>query len=65
MDESTQAGLLGAEIDRVIERFRSEFDMTYMSVIGVLETKKHLLIREAIEIAEEQAEEQDEGESTD
>lgn len=53
MDANLQAGHLGGELDKLIERFRDEYDLPYMTVIGVLETKKQLLILEAIEIAKE------------
>lgn len=51
MDSSEQCGHLGAELDRLVDRFRAEYDMTYMEVIGVLEMKKQLLVLEAIEKA--------------
>ena len=51
MSESEQAGALGHEIDCVIERFRQEFSMTYVAVIGVLEVKKQILVNEAIDLS--------------
>jgi len=37
------------ELDRLVERFRQEYDLEYAQVIGVLAIKTHLLIAEALE----------------
>lgn len=37
------------EIDKLVERFRAEYDMTYAGVVGVLQMKIHLLCEEATE----------------
>lgn len=58
MDAAKQAGHLGGELDKLIERFRDEYDLPYMTVVGVLETKKQLLILEAIDIAKKKNGEQ-------
>lgn len=52
MTDAEQVKHLGDEIDRVIDRVRAEYDMTYASVVGVLEMKKHLLCAEAAEKGE-------------
>lgn len=35
------------EIDRIVERFRAEYDLPYASAVGVLMMKAHLLMVEA------------------
>lgn len=47
MSESEQTGALADELDKLIERFRQEFQMSYASVVGVLQCKSVLLITEA------------------
>lgn len=56
MNESQQVDHLANEIDRIIARFRAEYDMTYAAVIGVLEMKKAALCQEAVDVAEDQEE---------
>lgn len=53
MSESEQVKHLGDELDRLVDRFRSEYDMTYASVVGVLHMKAHLLCAEAAEREDE------------
>lgn len=57
MNDSEQVRQLGDELDRLINRFRQEYDMTYAAVVGVLEMKKHLLCEEAARLAETAGEE--------
>jgi len=45
-----QTMALGDEIDKLVERFRQEFDLTYAQVTGVLQMKIWLLNKEATEV---------------
>lgn len=47
MDNDQQVMALADDLDKLIERYRIEFDLTFAAVIGVLEAKKWFLIREA------------------
>jgi hypothetical protein len=42
-----QVMALADDLDKLIERYRVEFDLNFASVVGVLEAKKWFLIREA------------------
>lgn len=42
------------EIDKVIARFRSEFDLSYAAAIGVLEFAKQKLLNEALGIEDDE-----------
>lgn len=53
MTEKEQIDHLADELDRLVERFRSEYDLSYAAVVGVLEMKKWLLCAEADERSEE------------
>jgi hypothetical protein len=37
------------ELDKLIERFRAEFDLPYAAAIGILQIKMHALSQEANE----------------
>ena len=69
MDESDQANLLSIKIGKVLEWAREELDMTYVSIVGVLEMHKFLALCELYEVAnsedEEDSEEEDYGEEGD
>lgn len=41
------------ELDRLVERFRAEYDLTYGEVVGALQMKSHLLCSEADDRADE------------
>ena len=43
---------LGDEIDKIINHFRMEYDMTYAEAVGVLFMKAQLLCEEAAEEGE-------------
>lgn len=45
-----QTTALSNDVDKLVERYRQEFDMTYATVIGVLTMKSHCLTLECIEI---------------
>jgi len=53
MDEGQQIDHFADELDKLVERFRSEYDISYASVIGALHLKAHLLCSEATERADE------------
>lgn len=44
---------LSNEIDRIIDRFRSEYEISYAAVVGVLTMKIHTLCDEAADRADE------------
>lgn len=47
MDQKEQTFAFGDELDKLISRFGNEFDITYASIVGVLQMKIHLLCSEA------------------
>lgn len=49
MTEKEQIDLLADRIDNLVDDFRSEFDLTYASVVGVLQMKIQLLCNECNE----------------
>lgn len=49
---------LSNEIDRMIDRFRQEYDMSYAETVGVLQMKIHLLCCEAADRDDEAEEEE-------
>ena len=49
MSEQEQTYAFGHELDNLIDRFRSEFEMTYASIIGTLIIKANLLTNESTE----------------
>jgi len=53
MTEKEQIDKLADAIDALINEYRVEFDLTYASVVGVLQMKAHLLMREAEEKQDE------------
>lgn len=53
MDEFSQVRHLEHDLDRLIERARKEYVMTYASVIGTLQVKIHQLCVEANDSTEE------------
>lgn len=55
MTEETQTQRLANEVDNLIDRFRAEYDMTYASVVGVLQMKIHLLCNESQDGGDEAA----------
>lgn len=57
MTDKQQTASFADELDKLIERFRSEYDMSYAQVVGVLEFKKWLLCSEVSEESEENDEE--------
>lgn len=53
MTEKEQTDHFANEIDRLVDRYRSEYEMSYASVVGVLQMKIHLLCDEASERSDE------------
>lgn len=47
MDRAESVRRLADEIDRLIDYFRDEYDITYAAAVGVLFMKAHLLANEA------------------
>ncbi len=55
MSDNETSGKFAEEIERVVEYFRSEFDLSYSEAIGVLEMAKGRLLTEVLN--EEEGEE--------
>ena len=53
MSENDQIKQFSDELDAMVNRFRSEYDLTYASIVGVLQMKSFLLCEEASERADE------------
>jgi len=53
MSEADQIKHFGDEIDRLVDRFRQEYEMTYAAAVGVLHIKAHLLCAESAERSDE------------
>lgn len=49
MDANEQTKAFADELDKLCERFRSEFDLSYAQAVGVLQMKSWLLCSEAAE----------------
>lgn len=45
---------MSREIDRVVDQFRTEFDLNYAAVIGILQMKVHLMCQEADEAGDQE-----------
>lgn len=45
MDKQVQQ--FADELDRLVERFRAEYDLSYAAVVGTLQMKSHLICSEA------------------
>lgn len=56
MTDTEQKKAFADELDRLVERFRQEFEIPYTSVCGVLMLKTHLLFQEAINLKNERDE---------
>lgn len=53
MSEAEQVRQFADELDRLVDRFRSEYEMTFVATVGVLHMKAHLLCQEAAEREDE------------
>ncbi len=47
MSEKDQTDHFAGDIDGLVDRYRSEYEMTYASIVGVLQMKIWLLCAEA------------------
>jgi hypothetical protein len=47
MTEKEQIDHFANELDNLVNRFRTEYEMTYASIVGILQMKIHLLCGEA------------------
>jgi hypothetical protein len=50
MTETTQQNALRADLTKVLDRYRDEFDMSLDSVVGVVTVIQHCLVMEAYEV---------------
>ena len=62
MDESDQANILSDKIATALDWAREELDMTYVSIIGVLEMHKFLTLCELYSVNNSELEDGDEDE---
>ncbi len=53
MDANEQIRHFGDEIDKLVDRFRDEYELPYASIVGVLNMKAFLLCRESEKDEEE------------
>ena len=49
MEMKQQIEHLGGELDRLVDRFRAEYDLPYSVVVGCLVMKANLLCMEAVQ----------------
>lgn len=49
MTSQEQTFHFGDELDKLVNRFRQEYDMEYAQIVGTLHMKAHLLCQEACE----------------
>lgn len=56
MSDGEQTDAFADELDKLVERFRQEFEISYANVCGVLQMKIHLLFQEAINLKNERDE---------
>lgn len=65
MDESDQADILSDKIASALNWAREELDMTYVSIIGVLEMHKFLTLCELYSVANSELEDDEDEEEGD
>lgn len=53
MDQVDQIDALANELDRMIDRFVKEYDLSCASIVGILHMKIHIIEKQAIEEFEE------------
>lgn len=49
MDANDQTFHFADELDKLVDRFREEYDLSYAAIVGSLHMKAHLLCEEASE----------------
>lgn len=59
MTEKEQVTAFANDIDKLVERYKQEFDMTYAAAVGVLFMKAQLLSLETVKFTMEGDEEED------
>lgn len=53
MTEREQIIHFSNDLDKLVDRYRSEYELTYASTIGALQMKIHTLIQDAINSGED------------
>lgn len=53
MTDKEQTDHFANDIDSLVERYRSEYEISYAAVVGVLQMKIHLICKEAAEHGDE------------
>lgn len=53
MNDKEQIDAFADDIDKLVERYRQEFEITYAAVVGVLFLKAHLICNEASDRSDE------------
>ena len=53
MTEQEQSKAFSCDLDALIDRYRQEFDLTYNSIVGALEFAKADVLKEALEMFDE------------
>ena len=48
MDQSEQAAHFATELEKLVDRYRDEYDLLYPTIIGMLEIQSHMLMVEAL-----------------
>lgn len=48
MSEKEQTERFARDVDNLVERYRSEYDLSYASIVGVLQIKVHLMCDEML-----------------
>ena len=54
MSGKEQIDAFASDLDKLIERYRLEFELTYAAVIGVLFLKAHLLCDESTDVEDDE-----------
>lgn len=53
MPPTDQTAHFANDLERLINRYRDEYDITYAQLVGVLHIQSHLLCREAERLADD------------
>lgn len=61
MTEGEQITHFANDLDKLVDRYRAEYDLTFASVVGVLQMKSHLMCMEASGLEIEPKEGDDDG----
>lgn len=62
MPPKTQIQHFCNDLDALIDRYASEFDLNYASIIGALQMKTHLLCQEALDSRNQDSDMEDDDE---